>query len=75
LVLCQDEEGSSTPSFWCWTKPAAAKEQKNWDPKIGGGNWGYCSDPSDALNEQIDYTVDMLTSNIEGAGAKGTFML
>ena len=55
VIHCEEEEESSTPSFWCWTKPASAKDQKNWNPKIGGGNWGFCSDPAAALNEQVDY--------------------
>jgi hypothetical protein len=67
------EEEEQTPSFWCWTKPASAKDAKNWDLKKGGPNWGFCSDPAEALGEEVDYQVTMLTSNIEGAGAKGVF--
>lgn len=61
--------------YWCWTKPADQKENKKWDLKLGGPNWGFCSDPAEALSEKLEYKVTVFTSNIDGAGAKGVFKL
>ena len=40
-----------------------------------GPNWGTCSDPAEAMNEKVPYSVTVITSNIDGAGAKGSFFL
>jgi len=61
--------------YWCWTKPAEKKDNKKWDLSKGGPNWGFCSDPAEALSEKLEYKVTVFTSNIEGAGAKGVFKL
>lgn len=61
--------------YWCWTKPVEKKDNKKWDLSKGGPNWGFCSDPAEALSEKLEYKVTVFTSNIEGAGAKGVFKL
>ena len=75
LKLKSKQLGSALPGFWCWTKPAETKMLKNWDYSIGGPNWGFCSDPEEALNEKVEYKASIITSNIDGAGAKGAFDL
>ena len=63
------------PKFWCWTKPPESTKVKKWDPNMGGANWGFCTDPNLALNEKVAYEVTTFTSNIEDAGAKGSFYI
>ena len=46
VLIIQIIKAQNTDSYWCWTKPVEAKLAKNFDPKNGGPNWGYCSSPS-----------------------------